>query len=261
MFPREIQQAAQQHAIAEFPKESVGLVLQDGDRFSYAALQNIAADPTRHFELRGADLLDYEPWARALVHSHPMGHAVPSSADMRQQQAMAVPGGIIATDGQRFTPITWFGAGAPKGPLIGRGFIHGHQDCLSLIIDWHAERGIILPDHPRDWEWWVAGVDGAGQRQKAADHYRDLYQADGYVMVEEARAGCVGFAALGADDKGRPNLIPNHGFLYLGDGTILHHLAGPVPLDLGRLSARHPIGLWLRHFNGPITWVRHKDLP
>ena len=36
----------------------------------------------------------------------------------------------------------------------------GVSDCYSLIRDWYrTERGIALPEFPRDWEWWEYGGD------------------------------------------------------------------------------------------------------
>lgn len=270
MFPQPIIAEAQAQALAEFPREAVGLVLEQGEDFTYLPVENVADDPLKHFAIAPAVQAQYQGDIAAVIHSHPMGWAVPSEADMTQQQAMLVPWGIMATDGQRFTPTTWFGHGtkrsAPKQPIIndqgiGRGFIHGWQDCLSLIIDWHAELGVTMPDQPRDWEWWIA-KEGAPAR----DFYRDLFEPYGFELIDGPVPGATFFAALGyeVDENGQrkgPILRPNHGGIHLGDGVILHHRGSENALDMGRLSARQPIGRWTRFFNGPITWVRHKDLP
>jgi len=261
MFSPQIIAEAQAQGLAEFPKEAVGLVLEDGDGYRYLPVENVAADPTKHFAIDPAVQEQHFGEIAAVIHSHPNGWPVPSEADMAQQQAMLVPWGIYATDGTRFTPPTWFGHGtklsAPKGPLIGRGFIHGWQDCLSLIIDWHAEFGVALPDHPRDWEWWLPGKNG----EPPQDFYRDLYEPFGFELIEGPAPGATFFAALGYDDNRRPIDRPNHGGIYLGNGLILHHRGSEKAIDPARLSARQPLGRWTRFFNGPITWVRHKDLP
>jgi proteasome lid subunit RPN8/RPN11 len=270
MFPSAIIAAAQAQALAEFPREAVGLVLEQGEGFAYLAVENVAADPLKHFAIAPETQAQYQEIIAAVIHSHPMAAAAPSEADMTQQQAMLVPWGIIATDGKGCRPTTWFGHGtkrsAPKQPImnergIGRGFIHGWQDCLSLIIDWHAGFGVSMPDQPRDWEWWLA-KDG----EPAKDFYRDLFEPYGFELIDGPVPGATFFAALGyeVNDQGqrtKPILRPNHGGIHLGDGVILHHRGSELPIDAGRLAAKQPLGRWVRFFNGPITWVRHRDLP
>ena len=48
---------------------------------------------------------------------------------------------------------------AERPPLLERPFIHGSWDCYGLIRDWYLqERGISLPDFPREDNWWTRGV-------------------------------------------------------------------------------------------------------
>jgi cell wall-associated NlpC family hydrolase len=187
---------------------------------------------------------------QAVIHSHPDWWPVPSATDMRQQQAMALPWGIIGTDGKACTPITWFGAQAPKGPLIGRGFIHGHQDCKSLLVDWHATQDIPLREHPRDWEWWLNGDD----------LYRDQWRDYGFEPIDGPVDGAVFLACIGRDADKRPIMVPNHAGIYVGNGLILHHLTTQKPIDPSHLSARQPLGRWARYANAPFAWYRHRDL-
>lgn len=261
MFAREILAAAQAHGRAEYPREAVGLVIGG----AYRPLVNIAADPENEFVVAD-DLTAVQ--AEAVMHSHPEGWPVPSARDMRQQQAMDIAWGVYsiempkdeagrprkglkAPDDLAISPVVWFGRQAPKGPLIGRGFIHGHQDCVSLILDWHAYQGISMPEPPRDWEWWLNG----------GDLYRDNFRAYGFDVCEPMLPGSVFMVALGEDKDRKPVAVPNHAGVYLGNNLCLHHLTARKAIDMTRLSARQPFGRWGNYFNAPPIWVRHKDLP
>ena len=86
-------------AAAAAPDECCGLLLGEGNRIDAAQpAGNVAADPTRRFEIDPAALIVAERAARqggaALLgyyHSHPQGRAEPSETD----RAMAPPDGRI----------------------------------------------------------------------------------------------------------------------------------------------------------------------
>lgn len=264
MFSKDVIAAAQQHGRAEYPRESCGLVV-DGE---YLPCLNIAEDPEKSFEIDGDLLPKLGNRIEGLIHSHPDDWPVPSAKDMRQQQAMDIPWGIVAVDfpkdetGQNLKskkapddlvvsrPV-WFGRQVPKGPLIGRGFCHGQSDCVSLILDWHAYQGIEMPEPPRDWEWWLQG----------GDLYRDNFAAYGFEVCDPMIPGAVFMVALGEDANRKPIMVPNHAGIYLGNNLALHHLTARQAVDPSRLSARQPFGRWGNYFNAPPMWVRHRDLP
>ena len=87
----EISQKARSHAWRAFPTEAVGCVV-DGE---YQELKNIAEVPGASFVVD-----EYPDEVEAIIHSHPDMPPHPSAADMRQQQAMSVPWGIIGVDGR-----------------------------------------------------------------------------------------------------------------------------------------------------------------
>jgi proteasome lid subunit RPN8/RPN11 len=239
--------AAQAHALAEYPKESCGVVVGT----EYIACANTAADPLKDFRIDPliyAKLLARGP-VRAILHSHPDGPFYPSKHDMTSQLATAVPWGVIATDGERASlPVMW-GDQLPIRPLIGREFMHGVLDCYALIrdayrlgphelerqgiADWpHAP--VTLPEFPREDAWWEAGED----------LYRDHFAEAGFRPVErsEVQPGDVFVMKLLTSKK------LNHGGLYVGNNLILHHLPS-------RLSRREPAGLWMRQFE---LWLRYE---
>lgn len=246
MFNEEIELAIQAEAIARFPLEACGVVLARG----FVPLRNMAANPEEEFDC--ADdvaqmMVEGEP-ILALVHSHihrpparPANEG-PSEADMRQQEAMGIPWGIVCTDGGMCQPTFYWGEGVPIPPLEGRMFRHGpsgsdHKgDCYALIRDYYLqELGIALPAGYRDPSWWTAGQDlyranfaGAGFRQ---------------IAIEDLAVGDVMLAHVLSDRV-------NHGGIYVGDGLILHHLTH-------RLSRREPFGRW----RNLITHVlRHEQM-
>lgn len=238
MFPDAVA-AIKAHAIAEHPREACGFIV--GGR--YLPQRNIAPDPEpgrpREFEIAAGAWLEHE--VQAVVHSHTNGQPWPSAADIAGQMAAAVPWGLVATDGRTCSAPFYWGDMLEPPPLVGRAFRHGPSgtdgkgDCGALIRDWHRlERGVAIPDFPRDHFWWAAGKD----------IYRDVY----------AQAG---FARVGYDDKRAGDVfliqyrskVPNHGGIYLGGNLILHHLQGS-------LSRRSPAAIWHKYLSAGI-WLRH----
>jgi proteasome lid subunit RPN8/RPN11 len=241
--------AAQTHALAEFPKESCGLIV-DG---LYEPCVNIASDPLNDFAIAGFAQVLITSSGReieAIVHSHPNGQRYPSNVDMRGQISSAKPWVIIATDGADcYTPTIW-GDQLPIPELIGRPFMHGVTDCFSLIRDafrlgkpglalidckeWPFDP-VVFDDVPRSDGWWDE-KDG-----EQLDLYADGMKLNGFKPIsrDEVRAGDGFLMAIKSKTL-------NHAGLYLGDNLILHHLPG-------RLSRREPAGLWARAAD---LWVR-----
>lgn len=223
MFGADVDQQIQAHALEAFPNEACGVV-RGG---VYERLVNNDPNPTEAFDFDREILLD--PAVQAIVHSHPGGPAYPSAVDMTQQLATDLLWGLVATDGESCQPVMWWGPGVPMPPLIGRDFRHGPSgsdgrgDCYALVRDWYCEqRGLILPEVPRDNEWWNTG------QSLYTDHLHPL-----------------GFRAITLDQL-QPgdglllhvlSPVPNHAAIYVGGGLILHHLPN-------RLSRREPFGRW-----------------
>lgn len=229
--------AIQAHALAAYPEEACGVIKND----AYLRCRNVAADRRESFRIavkRLASLMPFE----AIVHSHPDGPNCPSADDMRQQVATGVPWILVSTDGQNCTPPFVFGDGTPIPTLIGRGFRHGVTDCYALIRDaFRLNRGIVLPEFPRDWEWW----------QQGGDLYRDGFAAAGLRRLTESEQPAPWDVFLAQTPK---SPVPNHGGIYLGNGEILHHLTARHPVDPTRLSAREPGSRWQAYVT---HWLRY----
>jgi cell wall-associated NlpC family hydrolase len=216
--------AIREHALAAYPNEACGLVVNG----SYVPLENIAANPRDEFEIAPVEML--REGIQAIVHSHPDQAPWPSADDMRQQMATGLLWGLVSTDGTDATGILWWGPGIETPPLVGRDFRHGPSgsdgkgDCYALIKDWYAvELGVELVEGPRSHEWWRAG----------GDLYRENFAAAGFrvVSIEGARRGDVLLMQIQSQ-------VANHAAIVLGNGLILHHLSN-------RLSREEPLSRWL----------------
>lgn len=233
----DVREAARLHAMASYPHESCGAVTAAG----YIPFENIAEDPTRYFECDD----QLEPYQLsgellALVHSHPDGPFGPSSRDMAQQIAMAVPWGIVACRQDAALDPFYWGDTLEPPPLEGRDFRHGPSgtdnkgDCYALIRDYYRLRGVSLADFPRDDDWWKRG----------GDLYREQYRKWGFrVAANAADDPQIGDVLLIQYNSA----VPNHGAIYVGEGMILHHLCA-------RLSRKDPLIRWAKLVS---TWVRY----
>jgi len=253
MFLQRTIAAITAHAIAEYPKESCGVVAGG----QYVPLENRHAKPEEAFEIEPEIFARYGAGLQAIVHSHPDDWPVPTADDMVGQRNTALPWGIVAVAKDKAgivvaSPPTWFGPGVPKAPLIGRGFIHGIQDCFSLLLDWHAAapRKLEFPEFPRTWQWWHG----------EADLYRDYFRDYGCEPIKAAEPGAVGLVAIGKNPDGSLVTKPNHGLIMLRNDLFLHHLSGRAPIDPARISAREPWSRWQRHWNAAPIWIKHRDM-
>ena len=240
------------HALAEYPRESVGVVV-DG---AYRRLKNVACNPQTGFALGHADEL-LALLADAVVHSHchPKHGLAPSAADMRRQRAWGRVWGIVLTDGKSCAEPWFWGPGVPVPPLIGREYRHGPSgsdgkgDCWALVRDWFiVERGIAMPEFPRDDEWWTK--DGG------ADLYRRHFTDCGGIMLGDPsekraliRVGDVVLFQIRSK-------VPNHAAVYVGDGLMMHQPAPLVPTGSAK-SRVEPGARWLDH---ATHLLRHKNL-
>lgn len=234
MFGDEIEAAIIAHARAAYPEEACGLVTDEG----FVAVQNVAADPLRQFEMPPDALLNRN--VRAVVHTHPDGVPWPSAHDMKQQIATGLTWGVVVvTADQCYRPL-WWGPDVPIPPLLGRDFrpgpsgSDGRGDCYALIRDWYqVVRGVTLPEYPRDDEWWEAG----------GNLYAENFTHAGFVRIDldEVQYGDVVLAAINAR-------VTNHGGIVLRDGLVLHHLRH-------RLSREEPLGRWERFITHALRYV------
>jgi len=237
-FGTAIDAAIMAHAETDPRREICGIVTGTAGTPHYHPLSNAAPDPKNHFVIRAVDMRRHDE-VLAIVHSHPQGPAYPSAHDMAQQTASALPWGIAVPRPHEHAGVFWMGGARPA--LMQRPYRHGVTDCYALVRDWFlTKRGITLMDWPRDWSWWDNG----------ADLYQDNFAAAGFVMLGEEASlagGDVGLLALRGP-------VINHAVIWLGDGLILHHLAGQDGFDPDRPPRREPASRWLRYVK---YWIRY----
>ncbi|MBI0037749.1 MULTISPECIES: C40 family peptidase [unclassified Gilliamella] len=195
--------------------ECCGFVI---DNKIYMPCNNISPTPTETFEISPEDWIKAEEKGEitAVVHSHPYGERILSTADQLFQQKTAVDWWLVC-DNQihKFRYMQ---------PLIGREFKHAKTDCYTLFRDVYHLCGIELPDFDREDDWWHNGQN----------LYLDLLPKNGFELVEaeNLQEGDVIIICLGSS-------TPNHAAIYVGNQQILHHCPN-------RLSKRDLYGgFWL----------------
>jgi proteasome lid subunit RPN8/RPN11 len=231
------------HALAEYPKESVGLVINVRGKPRYVPCRNQAEDPAilamYHSVLpdgTGADpfdrpdfILHPEDYAAAedmgdiiaVVHSHPDSGPEPSLFDIAVHAKSRMVWWIV---GLKDGVPTWHEMpAAGEMPLEGRVFVHGAIDCYTLIRDYYRqERGIELLDFYRQDDWW----------HKGGNLYVENFAKAGFVETSTPSNGDVVIMAIGSP-------TPCHGAIWLDGDILLHHL-------YGRLSCRDVYGAAFR---------------
>ena len=219
-LPDSIQAAALEHAKAEFPKESCGLVAVVKGRRRYFPCRNIAETPDEHFVLDPVDYAATQDKGEitAVIHSHPKTNHAPSQADRVACEKSGLPWYVVNPQTE-----AW-GQCQPEGfelPYVGREFVFGLVDCYSLCRDWYKrEWGLDLKDYDRRDQFWLRGES----------LYIDNFANEGFrrILIEDLQPGDAVIMQLNAT-------LPNHAAVYLGDQMILHHLQG-------RLSSRDLYG-------------------
>lgn len=248
MISHALADSIKQHAVSEFPKESCGFVTTHG----YVPVKNSANDPVNDFVISGEDYIRV-PNKLMVVHSHPVQDAFdhlkykpgfwpycPTAKDMESQIVGGLPWAITITDGKKASEPFHWGDHLLDLPLIGREFRHGVTDCYSAVRAWFKQEvGVILEDIARDDNWWETDADLYHKKGPEVG-FRKL--RDG----EKPKRGDLGLMKIG----GMSVRTVNHGLVYLGDGTVYHHLPG-------RLSRREAFG-------GRLTtvaeWMRHRSM-
>jgi proteasome lid subunit RPN8/RPN11 len=221
------------HAEKESPRESCGLIVIRKGRRRYWPCKNLAAG-AENFVLDPLDYAAAEDFGviEMVVHSHPYLSPEPSKADMVGIEKSQLPWLIVNW------PVGHYTITEPSGfqmPLIGREFVPGVLDCLTLIQDYYyKELGIDLPDYEREDRWW----------EKGQNLYLDLYQDCGFELVSDLKAHDVLLMQVASP-------VPNHGAVLLPNGNIIHHQSM-------RISSEDVYGGWYRKIT--THHLRHRSL-
>lgn len=232
------------HAVDTWPAPSCGAVLGSANAPRYARMQDFAVSSREDFRLDEPAvrrLQEREGTLLGLVISHPSPVRgaeapdpllfTPSAAEMVAQAKLGAPFGVLVSTRSLAYKPWWFGDQCPIRAVIGRIFRHGVTDCYSLVRDWfRVERGITIPDFPRDWEWWLGGKDL---------YMEGFYRAGGRsIPIKEAAPGDVILCRVRSK-------VSNHAVVLLPQGLVAHHLGSSVPYDPRAMSTVQRPGKWL----------------
>lgn len=227
-----LKKAIQAHAAKVYPSECCGVIVNK----QYIPCRN-SSDNKDQFEIHPEDLAKAEDMGeiQAYVHSHPNASARTSELDLIQIELHQKPWVICAYPDIEFQVYEPCGY---KAPLVGRNYIHGIQDCFSIVRDFYQrELGIYIPDYERQDLWW--------ESKENKSLYLDGFGEAGFVEVSDMQYGDVLLCRVGRTEH------VNHAVIWLGDQTelkseqtescvgssiILHH-------PYGRKSVREIFGL------------------
>lgn len=238
MYDKTTIQQFKEHAIAVWPDEACGYVLQVGDAQEYFPCENVSTEPHNEVKVPAAvQLLARERGEiLAVLHSHPNGQLYPSAADMETQQNFAIPFGISTVTPDSCSDPVYFGDQVPIAPYLGRVFVHGAADCWKLFTDWYwQELKVKLPDAPRDHNWW----------KEDKNLYMDGFAENGFRLLADKEKPQYGDGCM----MRLWSPVPNHAAVYIGNGLLLHHLAHT-------LSCREPVNDYKEKIVG---WFRHSS--
>lgn len=229
------------HAIAEYPKEACGLVAGG----KYYPCENFAQQAGDAFKIspeQWAMVEDIAP-IEAVFHSHPDWPSDPSEADRASCEGSGVPWIIVSIRGGKADGWSRIEPEGHVTPLVGRAFVHGVHDCLSIILDYYKrERDIDLGSYDRDDNWWNDG----------GNLYLENLPAAGFVQVFSPQQGDVILMQIRSP-------VPNHAGVFLADGiiasepehypapsSILHHMYGQLSRRdvYGGYWAENTVSMW-----------------
>lgn len=198
------------HAEEAFPKESCGVLQVIHGHLRYTRIRNAAERPEDDFVIHGGDfaLAEEKGEIVGIVHSHPGVPPFPSECDLVNCERSGLPWVIVNWP---TGAVYQFEPSGYEAPLVGRTFSYGTNDCYGLVCDWYLrERGITLPERDRDGFWWEKGDDR---------YMREFPQYFEQVSLDRLERGDVILMNHNAT-------VANHCAIWLGDGTILHHIMG-----------------------------------
>lgn len=208
LFDSQVIRDSQEHSQSVYPNESVGIVV-DG---KYIPVDNTHEDPLNHFKIHPDILVEYHDKIEAVIHSHDLTRhpAGPSKADMISQKQWNIPFGIQLINAAGPGNIIWFGDQLPIPELEGRPYIFGVYDCYSVLRDYYKmELGVDMPNFNRNEDFFLNGDD----------LYMDNAEDTGFVQVDINDIQKNDIILICIRSK-----MPNHGLIYLGGDSALHHL-------------------------------------
>lgn len=101
--------------------------------------------------------------------------------------------------------------------LLGREWVHGEQDCYTLLQDMYRDNlGLELTNYARPTDWWTQGMD----------LYTENFAKEGFfkVSLEDQEPHQLDVFMISIPDPRCFKNVVNHCAVYVGDGLVVHHL-------------------------------------
>jgi len=245
-----IPQNAINHAQECYPNESCGVVV----RGRYIPCRNEAGSPAEQFVINRDDyrnaLMTGE--VEAIIHSHPDASPQASDVDRASCEHTYVPWGIVGIrklDDEFKIATSWIQPCGYEASLIGRQYVWGVFDCLSVVLDYYKrELSIDLGEFERPGEDWHKNTDDIYTRELTKKGFSVItggpHQGD--IVLMQIRSKVPNHAAIFLEN-GILATEPEH---YPAPMSILHHLqAKSSRRDIyGGYWAEKTVSIW-RHKN------------
>lgn len=134
--------------------------------------------------------------------------------------------------GEQYCKIKCHKTEAYQAPLLGRAYIHGVQDCYSLVRDYYSrELDIELPDFERADAWW--------EHENHEPLYEQNFKKAGFVAVDKSVGNLQKHDVI-LCRVGRTHHV-NHALIWLGDKGTLKSETTPDCVG-NTLILHHPYG-------------------
>lgn len=198
------------HVLEQYPMEAVGMVIHE----EFIPLANIASSPFENFLVEQGTYLTYEKEIEAIIHSHTYKACgadprAPSKPDLMLARNTGKPQGILHCNGTEVSDILFFNLDTPA-PLLGRTYIPGVYDCLTIVTDYYKlKHDLVMDNMPRDTNWL----------ETEPMLLKENLDNQGFTKVRKGAEieGDVLIFAYGTREA-------SHLGIYIGDGKFIHHL-------------------------------------
>ena len=185
-------------------RESCGVIVVDDKKLKWIPCDNVAVKENDFVicaKQYARILLTYR--VHTIVHNHITYPPIPSANDITYCNELAVPFLIFSSTMQDYTLLY-----PSQMNLVGRPYIFGIYDCLSVAMDWYAvNRGIVFERGDYEDSWWKKGKDYLTAKE---------LKEWGFRKVLRPSVGDIILFKMGS-------LVPNHIGVLLENDTFLHH--------------------------------------
>ncbi len=223
------------HAKEQDPKESCGLLLNIRGKEKYFPCQNLAITSHQCFIMNPEDYVVADSIGEiiGIIHSHPTTPPVASEADKISCEESNLPWYIV---NPKIETWGYYEPCGYKAPLLGRPWVWGVTDCLSLVEDWYLEeKQISFKKATRPLTPEIFAENPQSKEDGDFDNY--LTTAGFRLLAPNEKLQNGDVLAMSILGKGL-----NHVGIFL-DGDVLHHLGD-------RLSCKEPYNPWLLKCTG-----------